>query len=309
MTPDAYPSQIADYVRVRWTALQQDAQLAERTQRETALIMSPAFEQLVSTAYQASLLREETRPVTFRLLVSEPETIDPQTGPPSGLHRLRFDAPRAYSAHELRRLSPAAKYHRALIGVRHAPDGSLAIWGILHSGPRWLQDASGGRTTPAPIELLIVRVMGPGRLAVSWGEITLAQVRGGRLLESSMDVCHSSWFAARFAGVRAEVFARFEAQARDPAASLPAIPIDREITRIITQQMIKRLVSVMRAAHHGGTVVLVPPSDASGITAPDSPLQLKYRFADDEGRRRYRALMLRNRGRDLGRRGHLGASA
>ncbi|HEX7478882.1 MAG TPA: hypothetical protein VF331_13835 [Polyangiales bacterium] len=292
MTSDAYPSQIAQYVRARWRALRQDTPLAADAERDTAVIESSAFEQLLSTAYQASLLHEETRPVTFRLLVGGPESLDPKAGPPSGLHRLVFDAPRAYDAHELRRLSPAAKYHRALIGVRRAANDSFEIWGVLHSGPRWLQQASGGRTQLTPDQLLIVRVTGPGRLAVTWGETTLAQVRGGRLLEASIDVCQSAWFAARFANVRAEVFSLFEAEQRAALVMGSRIPLDRELTRIITQQMLKRLVSVMRAAHHGGTVVLIPPNDAASLLAPDSPLRLKYRFADDEGRRRYRALML-----------------
>ena len=79
---------------------------------------------LFSVAYQASLLREEERAVTFRLLLADPEEMPAEAGPPLGLHRLRFDAVRPFDEEELRRLAPAAKLQRALersgITRRHA---------------------------------------------------------------------------------------------------------------------------------------------------------------------------------------------
>jgi len=195
MMCDAYPRRIARFVRTRWTKLQRDPELAARTLRETALLESPAFEHLLSTAYRASLLEEVARPATFRLLLSDSDGVDPCAGAPSGLHRLLFDRPRSYSAHELRRLSPAAKCLRALIGVSHAArSGSFSIWGILQSRPRWLRGAGGGRLprAAAACGALLVQVTGPERLTISWNDITLAQARGGQLLETSMDVFDSA---------------------------------------------------------------------------------------------------------------------
>ena len=100
--------------------------------------------------YQASLLQEEDRPVRFRLFVGRPHaTARWASGRPQGLHCLRFKEPRRYDEHEIRRLAPAAKFTRALIGVRSV-GGRFEIWGILQSGPRWLQSARGGRPLPSP---------------------------------------------------------------------------------------------------------------------------------------------------------------
>ncbi len=61
-------------------------------------------------SYDATLLREEGRPVTFRLALSEPGLFDDAAGPPSGLHRLVFARPLPLDQHELRRLAPAAAF-------------------------------------------------------------------------------------------------------------------------------------------------------------------------------------------------------
>src|SRR5690606_12705356 len=78
---------------------------------------------VLSTAYQASLLRDEARPVTFRLLVVPPSRLDASGGPPESLHPLPLAAPRPFAPHELRRLSPAAPYASALLGVAIETDG------------------------------------------------------------------------------------------------------------------------------------------------------------------------------------------
>ncbi len=133
----AYPPHLASLVRERWEKVEHS--------RNHVLPSLDALERLLSICYQASLLREEGRPVTFRLILGDVAHFPAEAGPPSGLHRLVFTHPRALDAHELRRLSPAIKYHRTLIGVQMNGQGDFEIWGILHSGPRWLYAKQGGR--------------------------------------------------------------------------------------------------------------------------------------------------------------------
>jgi hypothetical protein len=250
-----------------------------------------ALVELLSTAYQATLLREEERPVTFRLLVAEPEAFPAGHGPPTGLHRLVFTTPRPFTEHELRRLSPAVKYHRALIGIRPAGEG-FEIWGMLQSGPQWLQGALGGRAAHLDMTdaAIVVSASGPGRLAVSRGSTSLGEMRGGSLTPASMDVFESRWLRARFVDVRNELGAlHAAAQAR---ASGPWASLDPDVTRTISQQMIKRLVALMRSTHHGGTLIVLPPECAGLVCFEGRYLHPKYSFVDDEPRRRYRSLML-----------------
>jgi hypothetical protein len=97
---------------------------------------------VVSTCYQATLLREEDRPVTFRLALSDLEAFAPAGGPPSGFHRLVFIRRLPLDAHELRRLSPAAVFSRSLIGATLPAAEQPAVWGLIHSGPQWSRRGS-----------------------------------------------------------------------------------------------------------------------------------------------------------------------
>jgi hypothetical protein len=54
--------------------------------------------------------------------------------------------------------------------------------------------------------------------------------------------------------------------------------------------MVKRLLASMRDAHHGGMILYVPHERAAALL--ESAIHLKYAFADDAARRRFRALML-----------------
>ncbi|MEO7109127.1 MAG: putative sensor domain DACNV-containing protein [Polyangiaceae bacterium] len=277
----AYPAQLAEFARVRWPV---DA---------PGLPSRELLEELVSTAYQASLMRDEERPVSFRVILCDSADLPADRGPPNGLHRLIFDKPRTYGKHELRRLSPAATYHRSLIGVRIAKDENgerLEIWGVVHSGPRWLQNAQGGRKMPNTLpRAFVMRAAAPGRLAVACGLDTIAELRGGRLTDHALDVFESQWLPERFAAVRAELDA-IHAKARADSGQKWA-DLDPRFTGRLAQQMLKRIIATIRTAHHGGTLLFVPSETPQAEV--DRNLLLKYGFFDDSARSRYRQIILK----------------
>ncbi|CAN5279199.1 diadenylate cyclase [soil metagenome] len=246
-----------------------------------------ALDDLVSTSYQASLLRDEERQVTFRLILTEPGDLPEGGGPPSGFHPLRFEEPRPFDEEELRRLAPAAKLQRSLIGVR-LHHGGLQIWGLVHSGPGWLRSQQGGRTAqhhPAAAALVIA-VSGPGRLHASWGTEGIGTIVNGRLVADQIDVFESRWLRDAFRSVRGEI-ELLHAESRKP--SWP--PLAPALGGRIAQNFVRRIVATILVARHGGTVLVVPPSFSEG--PPTDALRLKYVFADDGARRRYRTLVLR----------------
>jgi hypothetical protein len=286
----AYPARVAEFARARWRELESLPDPGPCDPRHAVLPNQEALEHLLSIAYQASLLQEEERPVRFRLFVGEPGRLPPDTGPPQGLHCLRFREPRRYDEHEIRRLAPAAKFTRALIGVRSVGPREFEIWGMLQSGPRWLQSARGGRPLPSPVpsDAVVVRAVGPGRISVSLGEVILAELRGGQLQSSTMDAFESNWLSARFVRLRTELLGRHEEAMR----GMGGVELDPDVTRKIAQQMVKRLIATMRDAHHGGTLLLVPRERAANLVSDRGAIRLKYAFVDEEPRRRYRTLIL-----------------
>jgi hypothetical protein len=284
----AYPAELASFVCQRWGACAPP----RGVERSMSLPDVKALEELLSIAYQASLLKEEERPVTFRLILGEPSDFPEEAGPPSGLQRLVFTEPRRLDEHELRRLSPAAKYHRALVGVRLDPTIGFVIWGILQSGARWLRDAQGGRRSQSLVlpSALVINVNGPGRLALLRGTEILGELHGGIISRPSMDVFQSRWLSARFTDVRDE-YAALHAEASTSAGSRWA-PLDPNVTRMIAQQMFKRVIATMRSTHHGGLLLILPNELAIG-PARNEFLRAQYTFEEGEPRDRYRTLILR----------------
>jgi hypothetical protein len=281
-THDAYPADLARFVCERWDE-----------ERAGPLPDEGTVETLISACYQASLLREEERAVTFRVILCDPERLPPNEGPPGGIHRLEFPEPRHFDIQELRRLSPAADYFRSLIGICLDEEGALKIWGLVHSGPRWLREGQGGRDAPPPLpRVLVLRVHGPGRIAVDVGQESLCKLDEGRISDVSMDVFRSRWLPDSFAPVRQEL-AEIHEGLRDQARKKGQVwaRLDNDITRVIGQHTIKRITSAVRDSHHGGTVVIVPPDLADDILE-GRYVSLKYKFVDAEPRRRFRTLIV-----------------
>jgi hypothetical protein len=282
----AYPPQLAQFLRHAW----------EAAPEAPPLLAPAALDRVLTVAYQASLLRDEDRTVRVRIVIARPGEFDPHLGPPEGLHALVFDEPVPYTPEELRRLAVAAKYHRALVGVCPlSADGQCGIWGMLQSGPGWLQIAQGGRgpAPTAPPSALLVRVLGPGRLSVGRGSSTLAELRGGVVGGPAMDLFRSQWMPAQFAAIRAEL-AQLHAEARESARSSGErwADLGPDVIRLVSQAMVRRFLTAMVSAHHGGTVIILPPESAEDAVRGAGPLRLKYGFRDDEPRRRYRQLIL-----------------
>jgi hypothetical protein len=146
-------------------------ELAEETISEWPEVINPldglppkeALISLLSEAFQASLLREESRPITCRLILVNSSELSEADGPPAGMHVLQLQDERKLTAQEIRRLSPSATFYRSLIGIRWHPQEGFWIWAILNSGTRWVARTDGGRlkSSAAP-HRLIIHVSGPG---------------------------------------------------------------------------------------------------------------------------------------------------
>jgi hypothetical protein len=268
----SYPSDLASFVRGVWPA--------------EAAPLPRDLEELLSLAYQSSLLRDEERPITLRMVVAQPEAFPSSAGPPHGVMRLLFSERRPLDARELQRLAPAVKYARSIIGVCETTDG-LQIWGVLHTGPRWLERRQGGRSLAPeiPTSPLVIRAVGPGLIAVAHGDHTVAELRGGVISRPGVDVFRSNWLPARFAPMHAELTALHEqarANAREPWGELAP-----DLTRALSYGMVRRMIATMRNAHHGGALIIVPP-DCPALRF----VHMKYAFAEEEPRRRHRTLVL-----------------
>ncbi len=272
----AYPSDLARHVH---EALADEEHVATRPPLHV-------LERVLSACYQASLLRDEERPISFRVLFVEPSAVDEHGGPPHGLHRLRFVEPREFDEEELRRLAPAAKLHRSLIGA-HVVGEKACIWGILHSGPGWLRAVSGGRgvETPGP-DALTVMVTSPGRLIVTHGGMMLGRLSAGSLSTPGREVFDATWVAELFREARSELIDMH--LAARAASNESWAELHPDLPRLIAQHFVRRAIATIRVARHGGTILFVSSQGEDALRA----LNIKHRFVDDEPRRRFRTLII-----------------
>lgn len=291
--PHAYPRHLAAFVMERWseTVPNRVRSGSRGSAGHLTLPDEDVLVRFISVCYQASLMREEERPVTFRVILIDPDDLPEESGPPTGLHRLIFAEPRPFDEDELRRLSPAADYHRSLVGVKADENGVMSVWGIVQSGPRWILRTQGGRDLSPPLPgVPVLHVSGPGRVEFRRGSRYVAKLESGELHGRPVDVFASKWITESFAVARDEL-AELHDRAREEAEEDWA-PLDPDLTRMIGQHVVRRMISVLRDVHHGGTLIFIPP-ERTGEFSRDNPyVTFKHRFDDGEPRRRYRSLIV-----------------
>jgi hypothetical protein len=270
----AYPADLARVVQERWDVGAPAEPLDVAT-----------LEQFFSTCYQASLLREEERAVTFRAILAPPSMFPINGRAPESLQRFDFTKAFSFDAQEVRRLSVATEMQRTLIGVRRDDDGVLRIWGLVNTGTRWLRDVQGGRHAAEPLPTgPVVHVDAPGSIAAHRGDEFVARLQRGKIYSSRADPFTSAWLPERFLPFRDELVARHQAAAKKAVKNGGPkwAELDPELPRRISERMMKRVIAMLRAAHHGGTIVFIPTEDSADLGGSEAYLEIKYRFAFDD---------------------------
>lgn len=250
------------------------------------------LDELVSTAYQVSQMQEEARGLRCRLMLCEPDDVDEDgSGESLGLFTLSFSEPRPYNEYELIKLGPSIDYNNSLIGICHRKGEGLLIWGLIHSGSRWMHVIHGGskQATPLP-SALGVNILGSGRLIVCRGVEMLAQLSGGKIISPSTNVFRSQWVARRFGQVRSELAALHELNPRrDPGEWAR---IDPFFIPALYLEFFKHVISTVRRSGHGGTIISFP-GGMDELVAHDNPyIDLKYRFHEGRPRNQLRKIVL-----------------
>ncbi len=280
----AYPRDLALFVRDRWPMAS--------AQGCSSLPGLPVLEHLISVCYQASLLREEERPVRFRLIFLAPDRFPPDQGPPAGLQRLLFRDRLPFTERGLKKLSPSVDFYGSLVGLWYDGNSGLSMWGMVHSGPRWAQSLHGGGKVFQPLpDSLVINVTNPGRITVSNGSSDIATLNAGEIVGPSMTVIDSMWIRSAFGTLGEEEHA-LHREART-SATKPWAAIDPEFFGIIKKQVFLRILGRIRANRHGGTLILIPDERKDEFLSENPYVRIKYRFVQEEPCSRFRTLMVK----------------
>lgn len=238
--------------------------------------------------YSASLLKEEGRPVRARLIVAPPDAFPLAEGPPDGIHALRFTSPHVFSANEIKRLSPAASFFHSAVAIWPDRDRGLRIWGILNTGPRWMNLVAGGRkpesnTIPHPL----IHVRDPGWLLFYHDHRLIGEWRGREFHGPRLDVFQSRLLNDRFADLRRDMILAIRERCLPPTLAAEDYV---ELSHLISIQFIKRVINLVRTSGHGGSLVFLP--DAEDGTIPATRwIDCKYTAVADESGKRFPQLI------------------
>jgi len=285
---------LADVVKKHWNEVGTgDAwALVEAEGATGGLPDDETLKQLLATCFEASLLREEDRPVRFRLMLRDPQDFTQEDESPRGLQHLVFASPMGLEANELRRLAQAAPFDRALIGVRLNAGGRMEIWGIIHSGSDWRRALEGGRCVSNPLPpSLVVSVIDPGHMSLAKGSNLVCGLVAGKFTVASQFGAFVAEASSAENSVERDLLAMHERARR--RARQPWARLDPSLIRAIRQSLGLRLISAIRNGRHGGTILIVPNRLAQRPATLNRYVRVKYRFSASASQRRFYDLLLR----------------
>lgn len=262
----AYPPEVAAALRQQWPT-------HGLPLPELAVLTS-----FISGAYQASLLREEDRPVQCHLLLRPAaDQLPPLPEAAAAYQFLAFSTPRPYVAQELRRLSPTTQRPGTLLAVEAAPTGDLLIQGLGFATRPW-DYVDAPHDTAALPPLLFMQVTGPGRLAFFCGSQPVLVWQQGQVGDHGGREFPAGWLRGF---------------AEEPASGPAPGPVSADwgLARHLGSYSLHRCLARVRAQGHGG--MLVPRADAPRLVGPAGLLRPKYSVQHNDFGVRYWQLLIR----------------
>jgi hypothetical protein len=264
----AFPDDLAKEVLDRWDSF---------ASRQAPPLPSPEdLRRILSTAFFASLEREEGRPLRF-VLCCAPDVGVVRDGFGESVPVVPLDVPRPLTVGSIRSLAPAVNPVDAAMLVRFPRAGGRTsqceIAGILHVGENFARARSGRAFyyRPAPYSLT-VEVLDAGEMHVYQGGARLISMQAGRLHNmiaySALEFLPISHLLS--SGDR-ELRARIVAPGHEPIRETS----DFEWTALLNT--ILCIVNGVRAHGHGGTVLLVAPGRADAL-----PVRTKFEIGSQE---------------------------
>jgi hypothetical protein len=260
--PHSYPRELSEQIWSLWNRAGGPDALLDSSERLNAFL---------SIAYQASLLREEGRPVECRIALLASQELEPGALARIGFHAVRFAKRRTFWEQEIRRLGPATGFYRSMIAVELSPKYGFQICGMIHTGA-WSRDltvAVDSVNHPIP-DWLIIHVRGPGNLVIHRGSERIITLLNGRVEGHGFDLFASSWLLERY---RAGSDGFVGTIVRD----LPdSVAVRDDLAEQIGIAFMRRVIREIRNSRHGGAIVFAPRSLIGNLLKTGGPLRAKY---------------------------------
>lgn len=271
-----YPTEIIAPLKARIDELEKQPY----SHRPRMLPSDETLQDLIDTAFHASLLTEEGRRPGFRLMYCSPQDLsgESERGWRHARRIVRFPKPRDFTVSELNRVAPASDLRRFLICVGPISKRSkkTEIWGLLDVGDNWWKfihhEASGGMPPP---NYLALTSTAPGELSFSLQGHILLQFRSGAISFPTGNPIWGGGLEPFFEPAQKDLYKgvvdRLQSKKWDEEGS------DDDYPERFYNFFVERIIHNVRDLAHGGTILFVP----HGITSEDSRISdriiFKYR--------------------------------
>ncbi|MCC9645138.1 hypothetical protein LOC71_22900 [Rhodopirellula sp. JC740] len=276
----SYPTEMALVLAKQWEQLEYPVELLPDSRSLIALL---------DVCYQASLLREEDAPVRCRIVYANPTQLNSFASEQSRPHVLTFAEATPLSPHNLRKLYAAADFYRAVLAVHTDDEGRLSIWGLVVTGTEWVNQVEGSRSGQVALPPnLLIHAIGPGHLVVGSGHQRVLETNQGQLLTDGFDPFRSAWISGRFSHVRESLLSRLP----EPRSGEEWPTVCPSFVRDLAQNMVRRVLRLVRNRRHGGLLVFLPDGAHDDGTC-ERWLRFRIQFQPNESTLLYRGLMVR----------------
>jgi hypothetical protein len=262
LVPHSYPRELSEQIWSLWMRASGSDNLVGSAEKLNAFL---------SVAYQASLLREEGRPVECRIALLRSHELEPGALARIGFHAVRFAKRRTFWEQEIRRLGPATGFYRSMIAVEWSGNRGFQICGMIHTGA-WSRDltiAVDSVNHPIP-DWLIIHVRGPGNLVIHRGSERIVTLLNGRVEGHGFDLFASSWLLERYR-------AGGDAFAGVAAPDLPgSVQVRDDLAEQFGIAFMRRVIREIRNSRHGGAIVFAPRLLIGNLLRAGGPMRAKY---------------------------------
>jgi len=273
-----YPDALLEVVKQRWaTGSSLRSSSAKVPLPEDKYILD-----LLHIAFQASLLSEEGRPLSFRIVFCTPQELRKDVSLRNRNRPLIFSQPRPLSISELVGLAPAVDPSQSLIGVTAGGRDGLLVWGLVDAGLSWWEFTRGEWRADLggspPPDFLTVSSSRRGSLTVSRQGIVICGLHQGVISVPTLQVLTTGPFGDFLNPIAVSFH-------QDLLAKLGAKHYDKEghdedYPQTFVLGFIERILIRVMERGHGGTLLLVPDNWNHDDSRLRDRLMIKYPMDD-----------------------------
>lgn len=266
-----YPHDLVPFIKAAWAK-----KTTKYEEKRPPLPPDSALVELLDLVYHTSLLREEGRKLSFRILLLQRESSKQEVQARRQNSRIaEFAEDRDLSIAELRRLAPAADSIRTMICVDYNNKSGWRVWGLLDTGLNWWQftrhEASSG--SPPPVNLA-VGSPGPGEITISSGGRVLLSLRSGSTYQPHGSPLHSGPISDHLEPSRKKLYNQVIRQLK--VKKYDSEGHDNDYPKNFHDMCLSRILTAIRELSHGGTLIVVPDTLSTNDSRLTDRITIKH---------------------------------